>query len=94
MKYLELKKRIQMAGLSVNEFAELIKTNPKSITNLANKNNEHNVPKHLSIIATLMVKMTENGIDFKKPIEQLDIEHQKFRVKGKFGGDKQEVFEL
>jgi hypothetical protein len=41
-----------------------------------------------------MAKMTEGGIDFKEPIAQLSIQHQKCRVKGKFGGDKQGVLEL
>lgn len=94
MKYLEFKKHVQMAGLSMSEFAELIKANPKSITNLAHNNHEQSIPKHLSIIAALMVKMTEHGIDFKQPIEQLNIGHQKSRIKGKFGGDKQGVFDL
>jgi hypothetical protein len=94
MKYNEFKHCVNIAGLSLIEFADLIKANPKSITNIASKNHEDSVPKHLSIIAVLMAKMAEGGIDFKEPIEQLSIQHQKYRIKGKFGGDKQGVLEL
>ncbi|NOR55168.1 MAG: XRE family transcriptional regulator [Sulfurovum sp.] len=94
MKYNEFKNYLNKSGLSINEFAYLIKANPKSITNLACKDKEYDVPKHLSVIATLMAEMSMHGIDFKGPLEELSIHHQKCRIKGKFGGDKQGVLEL
>ncbi len=99
MKYNEFKNHLNISGLSVSEFAYLIRANPKSITNLARKDKEEeeeeeDVPKHLSVIATLMAQMSMHGLDFKGPLKELSIHHQKCRIKGKFGGDKQGVFKL
>ena len=51
MKYEEFTRNIGKAGLTIKEFAELIKANPNSMTNLAKKDN---VPKNLAIIVAFL----------------------------------------
>ena len=88
MDYEELVRNIGKAGLTIKEFAELIKANPNSITNLSNK--EKKVPKNLAIIAMLLGELVDNQIDYKPLFEKLDLESQKARVKNTFGKKKDE----
>jgi len=81
--YDELVRNIGKAGLTIKEFANLIKANPNSITNLSNK--EKKVPKNLAIIAMLLGELVDKKIDYKPLFEKLDLEPQKARVKNTFG---------
>ncbi|HIP51092.1 MAG TPA: XRE family transcriptional regulator [Campylobacterales bacterium] len=85
MDYEEFTRNIRKAGLTLKEFALLIKTNPNSITNLSKK---EQMPKNLAIIAVLLGEMVDKGIKYKHLFEQMDIEPQKARVKGSFGKSK------
>ncbi len=85
MDYEEFTRNIRKAGLTLKEFAYLIKTNPNSITNLSNK---EQMPKNLAIIAVLLGEMVDKGIDYKHLFIKMDIEPQKARVKGSFGKSK------
>lgn len=62
MDYEELTRNIAKAGLDIKEFAELIKANPNSITNLKSKKK---VPKNIGIIAVLLGEMKEAKLPFK-----------------------------
>jgi len=86
MKYEEFTRNIGKAGLTIKEFAELIKANPNSITNLAKKDN---VPKNLAIIVALLGELVEKGVEYKHLFEKMDLEPQKARVKDTFGSKKQ-----
>jgi len=81
MNYDELVRNIGKAGLKINSFAELIKTNKNSITNLSGKDN---VPKHLAIIATLLGEMVDKGVEYEHLFKKMDLEPQKARGKGSF----------
>lgn len=81
MNYDELKRNVGKAGLNMKEFAELMKANTNSITNLSNKGS---VPKHLAIIAVLLGEMVDKGIEYKYLFEKMDLEPQKARGKGSF----------
>jgi len=81
MNYGELKRNVGKAGLNMREFAELIKANTNSITNLATK---ESVPKHLAIIATLLGEMVDKSVEYKHLFEKMDLEPQKARGKGSF----------
>lgn len=83
MNYEELVRNIGKAGLTIREFAKLIKANPNSITNLSNKKTK--VPKNLAIIATLLGELVEKEIDYKPLFEKLDLEPQRARVENSFG---------
>ena len=76
MNYYELIRNIRKAGLSVKEFAILLKANPNSITNLKKK---ESVPKNLGIIAVLLGEMVDKGLDYKHLFEKLNLNEQKRR---------------
>ena len=76
MNYYELIRNIRKAGLSVKEFAILLKANPNSITNLKKK---ESVPKNLGIIAVLLGEMVDKGLDYKHLFEKLNLNGQKRR---------------
>ena len=78
MNYDELIRNIGKAGLDIKEFAELIKANPNSITNLKSK---EKMPKNLVIIAVLLSEMKEAQLPFKTCLNKLNLEEQKARRK-------------
>lgn len=78
MDYEELKRNIRKAGLDIKDFAELIKVNPNSITNLKSK---EKMPKNIAIIAVLLGEMKEKGLPFKDYLNSIDLEEQKARRK-------------
>ena len=85
---------LRKAGLSVRAFAELIGMNPNSVSNYASAGE---VPRHLAFIAALLAEMNVHGIDVQPAIERVSANRMKPRGRGKpgrFGGDKQEQFEL
>lgn len=89
MIYDEFQRQVGKAGLTLTEFAALIRMNRASISNLSGKGK---VPAHLAIMACLMAEMAEHGIDFRSPLFALDIVAKKPRggaAKGRFGGDRQ-----
>ncbi len=85
MTYDDFKKNIKGANLTLREFADLIKANRNSITNLSSQGS---VPKNLYIISALLAELSYHNIDYKKVLEQMDIEPQKARVKNTFGEKK------
>lgn len=89
MTYDEFRRQLGKAGLTVKEFAALIKQSPNSVTNYARQGG---VPPHLAIMAALMGDMAENGQDFRGVLARIDAGACKPRgkaVKGRFGGNKQ-----
>jgi len=88
MSYEEFLSQIGRAGLTVRQFAELVKMNRISLSNYAKKGE---VPSHLALIAVLIAAMREQKIDFKAVISEIEIEPKKPRGAGigRFGGDKQ-----
>lgn len=89
MNYDEFQRQLGKAGLTIREFAALIKMNRNSVTNYA-KNGE--VPSHLAVIAALLGEMAERKIDFRGVLSKIEIEPKKPRGggAGRFGGIKQE----
>jgi hypothetical protein len=86
MTYDDFKKNIKSANLTLREFADLIKANRNSITNLST---QESVPKNLYIISALLAEMAYHKIDYKIILNQMDIEPQKARVKDTFGEKKE-----
>jgi hypothetical protein len=78
MKYEELIRNIGKAGLDVKQFADLIKANPNSITNLSLKDV---MPKNIAIIAVLLGELVDKGIEYKPLFEKMDLKEQKARRK-------------
>jgi hypothetical protein len=88
MTYEEFRRQLGKAGLNTREFAVLLRLNPNSITNYADRGT---VPTHLAVIVTLLGEMAEHRIDFRPLLGKLDIQPNKARGmgKGSFGGKKQ-----
>jgi hypothetical protein len=80
MRYEEFQRQLGKAGLTIREFAELIKMNRISVSNFAKRDD---VPTHLAIIAALLGEMAENQINFRATFSKLDISGKKPR-----GGEK------
>jgi hypothetical protein len=78
MNYEELTRNIAKAGLDIKEFAELIKANPNSITNLKSKGK---MPKNIAVIAVLLGEIVDKGLGYKHLFEKLDLQEQKARRK-------------
>jgi len=75
MEYNEFVRHINKAGLSIKDFAGLIKVQPKTITNLSKKNE---IPKHLIIIAVLLGEIVDKGLDYKYLFEKMNLSYQKY----------------
>jgi len=94
MTYDEFSRQVGKAGLTIREFADLIKMNRVSLSNCARRGE---VPSHLAVIATLLGEMAERKIDYRPLLSSVEIKRKKPRgagVGGKFGGDKQIGLEL
>lgn len=89
MTYGEFQRHIGKAGITLKEFASLIRINRGSLSNLSKKGQ---VPSHLAVIAALLGEMKDKGIEFEEVLSRIDIAPKKARGAGKegrFGGDKQ-----
>jgi hypothetical protein len=82
VKYSEFTRHLGKAGITVKEFAELLKKNPNSITNNAQKGC---IPNELGVIAALIGEMSDNDIEFKRVIERLELKKRKARSPEKVG---------
>ena len=89
MGYDEFRRQIGKAGLSLREFADLMKMHRHSITNYRRKGE---VPAHLAVIATLLGVMADKKIDIRSVLNGIDIAPKKSRgsaVKDQLCTDKQ-----
>lgn len=89
MTYHEFSRHLGKAGITVKEFALLLKKHPNSLTNNAQKNR---IPNEIGVIAALIGEMADKKIDFKSVIGELEIIKRKARGSaevGKFGGNPQ-----
>lgn len=94
MTYEEFRRQLGKAGITAREFGELLKLNPKSVTNYSRRGE---VPAHLSVIVALMAEMAEHRLDFRSVLSGLDIEPNKPRggnAKGRFGSGRQVELQL
>lgn len=89
MTYEEFQRHLGKAGLTLRQFADLLKMNRISLSNYGKKGE---VPSHLALIVALMGEMAEHRVDFRSVLTKIDIEPKKPRggaTKGKFGGGRQ-----
>jgi hypothetical protein len=94
MTYMEFYRQLGKAGLSIREFAELVKMNQNSVTNCAKRGA---VPTHLAVISALLGEMGDHKIDFRAVLSKLDITAKKPRggaAKGRFAGSKQTELDM
>lgn len=89
MTYDEFQRHVHKAGLTLKAFADLVRMNRISLSNLAQKGE---VPTHLAVIAALLGEMKDKGVGYEDVLSRIDIAPKKPRGAGKggkFGGDKQ-----
>lgn len=89
MSYDEFKRLLGKAGLSIKDFADLMRISCNSVSNYASKGT---VPTHLAIAVTLMSEMAEAKLDFRSALQLLQLKDKKSRgaaSQGTFGGSKQ-----
>ena len=79
MTYDEFQRQIGKSGLTLKKFAEIMKMNRVSISNLAQKGS---VPNHLAVISTLMGLLSDKQVPFEEAIRQLDLEPMSPRGNG------------
>lgn len=90
MMYDEFQRQVGKAGITMREFADLVRMNRGSLSNYKKKSD---VPSHLAVIAVLLGEMAEQRIDFRAVLSRIDIAPKRPRgagVGGRFGGDKQD----
>lgn len=79
MDYETFKGYVRKSGLELKEFAELIGMNHKSVSNYSKRE----VPKHIALIAFMMVELGRHDIDFMKVFVKLDYVEQQDRKQRK-----------
>lgn len=88
MDYQEFSRHLGKAGLTIKAFAELLRMNRISISNLKQKGE---VPMHLAVIAALLGEMVDKGVDYKPVLSRIEIEPKQAKgvaAQGVFGGQK------
>ena len=86
MTFIEFKKALLDAEISLPKFSKLIKVSEKNIQSYKKKGE---VPNAIAALITSFVVMKQNGIDYKEPIEKLDLKHKKKKGAG-FASKKSE----
>lgn len=71
MTYDEFKRHLGKAGLTVQEFATLVRMHPSAVTNCAQSGR---VSRWMAIAAALMGEMAEHGVDFRAVLRRADIQ--------------------
>ncbi len=89
MVYQEFKRHLGKAGLTVREFASLMRIKNNSVSNYAAADK---VPSHHAIAVALMGAMAENQIDFRVIVRGIDVQPKQVRgaaAIGRFASSKQ-----
>ena len=79
MTFIDFKKLLLDAELSIPKFTELIKVSEKNIQ--AYKKKKH-VPNTIAVIATCFAKMNKESIDFRELINDLELEKKEKKGAG------------
>ncbi len=70
MTFIEFKKRLLDAEISLPKFSKLIKVSEKNIQAYKKK---QEVPNTIAVIATCFAEMNKQGMDYRSTIELLDL---------------------
>lgn len=77
MTFIEFKKLLLDAELTIPKFTALIKVSEKNIQAYKKKKE---VPNAIATVAACFAKMNQEGIDYKALIEQLDLQKKRKKV--------------
>lgn len=94
MTYDQFLAELGKAGLSVRAFADLIGMNRNSVSNYSSSGA---VPQHLAQISVLLSEMNVRGIPYRTALARVEVSRKRPRGRGtlgRFGGTKQEAFDL
>jgi hypothetical protein len=70
MDFIEFKKYLLDADLTIPKFARLIKVSEKNIQSY--KDRDH-IPNSVAVVAAMFATMHAEGIDYKKTVENLEL---------------------
>ncbi len=70
MDFIEFKKHLLDADLTIPKFAKLIKVSEKNIQAYKNKDQ---IPNSVAVVAALFAQMHKEGMDYKKSVENLKL---------------------
>lgn len=70
MTFIEFKKQLLDAEISLPKFSKLIKVSEKNLQSYKKKGD---VPNAIAVIATCFSTMHQNGIDYREVIEDLEL---------------------
>ena len=71
MTFIEFKKLLLDAEISLPKFSKLIKVNEK---NLQSYKKKEEVPNAIAVVAKCFAQMNKQGIDFRATVETLDLQ--------------------
>lgn len=86
MTFIEFKKLLLDAEISIPKFSELIKVSEKNIQAYKKKKE---VPNAIAVVAACIAKMNLNGIDYRDIIENLELQKKEKKGAG-FSKKKEE----
>lgn len=86
MTFVEFKKALLDAEISLPKFCKLVKINDKNLQSYKNKGD---VPNTVAVIVTCFARMHREGIDYRNLVEHLQLKKQK-----KTGGFKKKAAEV
>ena len=90
MTFIEFKKALLDAEITLPKFSKLIKVSEKNIQAYKKKGE---VPNAIAALVTCFVVMRQNGIDYKEQIEKLELKAKKKKGAG-FASKKEKKEEL
>jgi len=86
MTFVEFKKALLDAEISLPKFCKLVKISDKNLQSYKNKGD---VPNTIAVIVTCFARMHREGIDYRNLVEHLQLKNQK-----KTGGFKKKSAEV
>jgi len=79
MTFIDFKKLLLDAELTIPKFTALIKVSEKNIQAYKKKKE---VPNAIAVVAACFAKMNQDGVDFKEIIEELDLKKKEKKGAG------------
>lgn len=71
MDYIEFRRHLGKAGLTINEFAALLQIQPSSVSNYSQK---EAVPRAYAVLAVVLGDAADRGIDFREVLGRFGLQ--------------------
>lgn len=79
MDYIEFRRHLGKAGLTINEFSSLIEVRASSVSNYAKKSQ---VPRPYAVMAVLLGDAADRGIDFRDLLKRFGVPFRRQKISG------------